>query len=126
MKHKWLIALWTILTLAACSGKTSPSAKVIEGYFKALVAKDTQKAISLSCAAWEQNAQLDADTFANYPAKLDNIACNKSGQKGNFTLVACSGKLSLDYNGEIQEIDLADRVYLTVQEGGEWRMCGYK
>jgi len=126
MKYKWAIALWTILALAACSGKASPSALAIEGYFKALVAKDAQKAISLSCAAWEQNAQLDADTFTNYPAKLDNITCNESGQEGIYTLVSCSGKLSLDYNGEIQEIDLADRMYLTVQEGGEWRMCGYK
>ena len=31
----------------------------------------------------------------------------------------------LNYNGELQEMDLAARQYLARQEGGQWRMCGY-
>ena len=70
--------------------------------------------------------RLDADTFAINPATAENVQCKTAGEDGDATLVSCTGKLVLDYNGEKQEIDLADRTYRVVQEGGEWRMCGYK
>lgn len=116
------------LLLAACAGQAVQNgpAQAVEGYFKALVAKDAQQAVNLSCAAWEDGAQIDADTFAINPATLENISCQEAGLQGEFTLVKCSGSLVLDYNGEKQALDLADQSYLTVQENGEWRMCGYQ
>ena len=113
--------------IATCQkSQGSQASSVVENYFKALVAKDATKAVNLSCSAWEENAQIDADTFAINPATAENIQCKSAGEDGDATLVSCTGKLVLDYNGEKQEINLADRTYRVVQEGGEWRMCGYK
>ncbi|MGB7540034.1 MAG: hypothetical protein WBM17_15950 [Anaerolineales bacterium] len=120
---KW--SLLILLVLASCSGSSNPAA-VVEEYFRALVAKDATKAVTLSCAAWESGARTDVDTFAMYPAELQNIACQDAGVEGNAHRITCTGKAILDYNGEKQEIDLAGRDYTVVQEGGEWRMCGYQ
>jgi hypothetical protein len=108
------------------SDATSGASRVVGDYFKALVAKDANQAVNLSCAGWEEQAQIDADTFAINPATAENIQCKTAGEEGEVTLVSCTGKLVLDYNGEKQEINLAERTYRVVQEGGEWRMCGYK
>lgn len=117
-----------VLLLVACANQPVQDgpALAVEGYFKALVAKDAQQAINISCAAWESGAQIDADTFAINPATLESIACEEAGQDGEFTLVNCAGILVLDYNGEKQAIDLAEQAYLTIQESGAWRMCGYR
>jgi hypothetical protein len=114
------------LIVAACSADSGDPAKTIEEYFTALTEKDAAKAVSLSCAAWEANAQTDADTFAVYPASLENLSCRETGRTGDEADVACTGKMILDYNGDKQEIDLADRAYLAKREGGDWRMCGYQ
>jgi hypothetical protein len=124
-KRIWF-GLIPVLALAACaSGSTGP-AGAVEGYFKALVGKDSAKAISLSCAGWESSAQIDIDTFAVYPATLENLSCKEGSRTGDSADVTCTGKAILDYNGEKQEINLADRTYQARLEGGEWRMCGYK
>ena len=120
---KW--GLIILLLLASCSGSSNPAA-VVEEYFRALVAKDATKAVSLSCAAWESGARTDVDTFAMYPAELQDVVCKDAGAEGNGHRVTCTGKAILDYNGEKQEIDLSGRDYTVVQEGGEWRMCGYQ
>ncbi len=114
-----------LLALVSCAG-SSNAAATVKNYFRALVDKDSTKAVTLSCAAWESGARTDADTFAMYPATLENIACRNTGTEGDYQLVECTGKAVLDYNGEKQEIDLADHVYKTLREGGEWRMCGYQ
>jgi hypothetical protein len=123
MKKRYALVL---LLLAACGGSSNTAASAVENYFRALVDKDATKAVTLSCAAWESGARTDADTFAMYPAALENIACENAGIDGDFQLVECTGKAVLDYNGEKQEINLADRVYKAIREGGEWRMCGYQ
>jgi hypothetical protein len=115
-----------LLLLTACAADSSNPARTIEAYFKALTEKDAAKTVSLSCAAWEASAQTDADTFAVYPATLENVACREMARTGDTAEVSCSGKMVLDYNGDKQEIDLADRAYLAKLEGGEWRMCGYQ
>jgi hypothetical protein len=120
---RWKILL--LFFLAGCAG-SSNAAATVENYFRALVDKDSTKAVTLSCAAWESGAQTDADTFAMYPATLENISCKNAGTEGDYQFVECTGKAILDYNGEKQEIDLADHVYKTLREGGEWRMCGYQ
>jgi hypothetical protein len=125
-RYVLLLALLAFMIVTCQKTQVKGAASVVGDYFKALVAKDANQAVNLSCAAWEQQAQLDADTFAINPAKAQNIQCKTAGKDGDATLVTCTGKLVLDYNGETQEINLADRTYRVVQEGGEWRMCGYK
>ena len=81
---------------------------------------------SLSCAAWEADAKTELNSFGAVTARLEDLSCNEAGKDGNFTLVACTGKIIANYNGEDQTINLADRTYKMVQEGGDWRMCGYR
>jgi len=114
-----------LLVLASCAGSAS-AATTVENYFRALVEKDATKAVTLSCAAWETGALTDVDTFSMYPATLEDIACRNASPDGQYQLVECTGKAVLDYNGEKQEIDLSARAYKVLQEGGEWRMCGYQ
>jgi hypothetical protein len=121
-----LLVLLAFMVVTCQKSQGSDASGVVEEYFKALVNKDGTRAVNLSCAGWEEQAQLDADTFAINPATAENIQCKTSGKDGDATLITCTGKLVLDYNGEKQEIDLADRTYRVVQEGGEWRMCGYQ
>jgi hypothetical protein len=121
-----LLILLAFMVVTCQKSQGSDASSVVGDYFKALVAKDANRAVNLSCAAWEEQAQIDADTFAINPATAENIQCKTAGEEGDATLVACTGKLVLDYNGEKQEINLAGRTYRVVQEGGEWRMCGYK
>lgn len=120
------LVLLALMIVACQKSQGSDASGVVEDYFAALVAKDGNRAVNLSCSAWEEQAQLDADTFAINPATAEDIHCQAAGEDGAATLVSCTGRLVLDYNGEKQEIDLADRSYRVVQESGEWRMCGYK
>ena len=127
-----LLILLAFMIVTCQKSQSSDASSVVADYFKALVAKDANQAVNLSCAAWEEQAQIDADTFAINPATAENIQCKTAGadkdhpEDGDATLVSCTGKLVLDYNGEKQEINLADRTYRVVQESSEWRMCGYK
>lgn len=98
----------------------------VEAYYQALVAKDSERLATLSCADWEDDARTELESFGAVKTSLESMQCEQSGADGELALVACSGKISADYNGEILEINLADRTYLAREEGGEWRMCGYR
>jgi hypothetical protein len=98
----------------------------VEGYLKAVADKDSNQATSFSCAAWESSAQLEVDSFAAVTAKIEGLSCKENGKSGDFSLVSCQGKIVTTYNNENQEITLEGRVYQVIQEGGEWRMCGYQ
>jgi hypothetical protein len=121
-----LLFLFACFALAACQQSQDAPARAVESYFKALIAKDANAVANLACADFEADAQIDLDTFSLNPATLESIACQSGEKSGEFTLVACAGKIIFDYNGEKQEVDLATRTYQTVEEGGEWRMCGYR
>jgi len=114
-----------VLGLAACSSNADPAGAAVQAFWEASV-NAPEKAIALSCAAWEEQAQLEIDTFSLNPAIAENITCQSSGVEGEYTLVVCTGTLVLDYGSEIQKIELADRTNLAIQQGGEWRMCGYR
>jgi hypothetical protein len=116
-----------LLLLAACSGgQSSGPAAAVEAYLNALVSKDSDAVTNGSCAAWEAQARVEYDSFAAVTARLENLACQEGGKSGDFTLVTCTGQIIANYNGEDQAIDLSARTYQTVQEGGDWRMCGYQ
>jgi hypothetical protein len=116
-----------LLILAACSTKSAGSpAGAIEAYNQALVAKNADQLNTLSCKAWEADAKTELDSFSAVNVTLKDQKCQESGKDGDITLVSCTGTISADYNGEIMEINLEDHTYQAVQEGGEWRMCGYR
>jgi hypothetical protein len=122
----FLIAI-ALLALAGCAdGGAGSAADTIEAYNQALVAKDADRLATLSCAAWEAEAITELESFGAVETTLEEMDCQENSQEGETALVSCTGMISADYNGEILEINLADRGYQAVLEGGEWRMCGYR
>ena len=112
--------------VAGCSAGGQGAPAAIEAYLQAVVEKDLNQAINLSCAAWEVDAGLDVDSFEAVEPQLQDMACVEAGTDGDYTLVECSGAIVVTYNDEAQELDLSRQTYRAIQEGGEWRMCGYQ
>ena len=121
-----IIPILLLSFLVGCSGQKNAAVQAVENYLQAMVAKDNTRITSYACAAWESQAQTEADSFAGVSAQLQDVACQVSGTSGSTTLVTCSGKIVASYNGENTDIQLSGRTYKVVQEGGEWRMCGYQ
>jgi ABC-type glycerol-3-phosphate transport system substrate-binding protein len=124
----WLLLLAAgllILALAACSSPASDPAGVVVEYYRALVDGNLDRMKSLSCAAWEENAQLEFDAFAGVETALGDLTCQAAGTDGEYTLVECSGAIEATYGNEVQDFDLGGVSYRVLQEAGEWRMCGY-
>jgi len=124
-----LLALLALAILTACSGApaaANPAAQTVEAYLKAMIGKDSAKLTALSCKAWEPQAQLEMDGFQAVKAELQGLACSAAGTDGAATLVTCKGDIAATYNNEVQKISLERQTYKVQQEGGEWRVCGYK
>jgi hypothetical protein len=121
----FILLAW--LGLSACNtGNSAASAPAaVEGYLQALVAKDENQMINLSCAAWEAQAKQEFNSFSAVELKLENLECQTTGQQGEYTLVSCSGSMIASYGAEDLQIDVAERNYQLIQEGGDWRVCGY-
>ena len=127
------LVLFTLLAastlLAACgaqAGGSSPAVQAVQTYLQALVAKDPAKLANQSCKAWESDATLEMDSFQAVTATLEGVACQETGKDGSTALVNCKGNIVATYNNEKQNLDLSPRTYKVVQEGGEWRVCGYQ
>ncbi len=121
------LALVAMLLVACGStgGEVSGAARNIESYLQARVASDTDQMITLSCAAWEPTARIESTSFKSLKARLDGMTCTATAD-GAAANVTCVGKILTTYNGEDRELNLADKSFRSVQEAGEWRMCGYK
>ncbi len=116
-----------VILISACTAETSKAApSAVIGYLEALVAMDENGMINYSCGSWEEQAHLEFNSFAAVKANLESPNCQVSGKGDGFTLVSCTGKIIANYGAEDLEIDLADRIYKVVEEGGEWRICGYE
>lgn len=130
MKKPWK---WSILAflfiipilLAACTANADGAANAVQNYLQALIDQDRERLSNLSCAAWEADALTELESFTAVSVSLQDMSCQEEGADGEATLVACSGKIVANYGNEVLEIDLSERTYQTVYEGGEWRMCGY-
>jgi hypothetical protein len=116
----------TILLLSACSGQADSATTAVQAYLDGLVNKDADQVINVSCLDWENDAQAEIDAFITVDAILEDVTCQESGSEGDFTLVTCTGNIVFSYGDENQYLGLEGQTYLTLQEGGEWRMCGYK
>jgi hypothetical protein len=114
-----------VLALAACGNQDAP-AQAVEGYVQALVDKDTDSLVNYSCAAWEEDAMTELDSFGAVSATLEDAGCQSTGEDGDATLVTCTGSIVATYNDEQREITLDRQTYRVVYEGGEWRVCGYQ
>lgn len=120
-------AIASSITLIACGGAPAGDpAQRIESYLQARVKGDADRMITLSCAAWEPNARLEATSIQGRSPALDGLTCQVSATEGNTAFVACAGRIITNYDGERREFDLGERQFKVVQEGGEWRMCGYR
>jgi len=127
--HFYLLLLAPVLIIAgACSAQnvSNAPAGVVEAYLQALAARDENRLIGLSCADWEATARQEFNSFSAVSLKLDALACSQTGQEAPYTLVECSGKIIANYGAEDLEIDVAEQIYRVIEEGGEWRMCGYQ
>ncbi len=115
------------LLLSGCGGSASSDApSAVQGYLQALAAKDANKMTNLSCASWEPQARVEYDSFAAVKLTLKDLTCKEAGKDGSASLVTCSGSIIANYGAEELPIDVAGRTYRVVQEGGEWRVCGYQ
>lgn len=115
------------LLLSGCATQgASEAPAAIEAYFQALTSKDANALVNASCAAWEASALQEIRTFDAVAVTLEALQCQEAGKDGETSQVNCSGKIVANYGNEVLEIDLSDRGYLAVAEGGEWRMCGYR
>lgn len=119
-----LIILLAFLT--ACSSNQDKAAQAVEAYFQALQQKDEIGMINRTCAAWEADARTEYNSFAAVDITLNELSCQQSGTSGEITLVDCQGTLVASYGAEDLVLDFSERVFQVKQEGGEWRMCGYK
>ena len=128
MRRFFLILFITIasLALAACASSTDAPAKAVEDYLTALVEKNADRLSTLSCAAWEEDALIELDSFQAVTARLEGLACEQTGTDGDIALVLCNGRIIASYNEEDQELDLSVRTYQVTQEGGDWLVCGVR
>jgi hypothetical protein len=127
MRRALFILILATLLLTACGGAQSSGAPAaVQGYLQALVSKDSATLSSLSCADWESSATMEMDSFQAVTAVLEGVSCKEVGSDGDAKLVNCQGAIVATYNDEKQNLDLSPRTYKVVQEGGEWRVCGYK
>jgi hypothetical protein len=128
-KFKTVIGLFTIALLSACAGASSgqAAAAAVQSYWQAMVDRDLNKVVELSCAAWEPQARTEFNSFSAVKLKLENVACQApAGVSGPSVQVTCTGDILANYGAEDLTIDIANRTYQAVNEGGQWRMCGYQ
>lgn len=121
-----MLFLWSLLLSAllyACGPSGSPQAAV-SGYLQDMVAGDVVRAVNHVCADWEESAHIDTASFSGVEARIEDLSCRVEEELQELRFVVCQGKIIATYQGEDQEIQLADRVFRVEVEGGEWRVCG--
>ncbi|KAF0107336.1 MAG: hypothetical protein FD146_1814 [Anaerolineaceae bacterium] len=111
--------------LSAC-GTASGPVRAVEDYLGALVSKDINRLVVLSCADWAQSAADEMNSFQAVTIRLEGLSCAEAGTDGAYTLVDCQGNIVVSYDGEDQAIDLSLRTYQVVEQGGEYLVCGYR
>jgi hypothetical protein len=130
-KNRFLAFSITILLLSAllvgCTSQVGPNdgaAKAVETYIQALADKNADQMIATSCAAWEEQAQLELDAFVGVQTRVENMACQVTGTEGEATLVSCTGQIVATYGAEDRNFPLDTTPFKVMEEGGEWRVCG--
>lgn len=122
--RRYLLGILLLSLLIAACAKEGSATSAIQDYLKAKVSSDAGKLTALSCKAWEAGAKKDASSFESVKAELRDLACSEAGKDGDFTLVACTGQIVVEYDGETRSFDVGGTTYLATREDGEWKMCG--
>jgi len=126
-RQRFLCVILIIFIVSGCSSTNASGAPAaVEDYYQALVEKDQNKMISLSCALWESDTRLMFGSFEAVDLTLEDLSCQVDAMDGENTLVSCTGSLIASYGAEDLVIDIAERNIIVVEEGGEWRICGYQ
>ena len=122
-----LINAFLLLILAGCSGGTGTdgAAVAIETYFQALVDRDLNGINNIVCLAWEEQANLEFDSFSAVTTKVEGLDCQITSTEGDYAVIECQGTIIANYGGEDQEFQLQGNRYQSFFEDGQWRMCGY-
>jgi hypothetical protein len=120
-----ILALFFILAACSAASPVNSPASAVESYLQSLVKRNLNGAVNASCAAWEEQARIEYNSFEAVKLELQGVQCKEIGQDSPYTLVACTGTIVANYGNEDLQIDVADRSYQVIQEGGEWKMCGY-
>ena len=119
-----LIAMF--LTGCSSAGNSDPAARAVERYLQSLAGRDLNQMITNACTAWEAQARQEYDSFAAVSLELNEVSCKSTGQEQAYTLVDCTGSIIANYGNEDLQIDVADQTFRVIQEGGDWRVCGYQ
>ena len=120
-----VITALLVIGLSACVSADAPADTIVL-YHEALVDKDQERLINLSCTDWESQALQDLDSFVSVETTLVDMICQTVSEEGDTALVTCEGAISATYDGEATEFPLSGRTYVVVKQAGEWRMCGYE
>lgn len=122
-----LLNAFLLLILAGCSSGTGidGATVAVEAYFQALADRDINGINNIVCLAWEEQSNLEFDSFSAVTAKVEGLDCQVTSTEGDYAVVECQGTIVANYGGEYQEFQLQDNRYQTLFEDGEWRMCGY-
>jgi len=126
MGHKkilFTVIIFSALILLSACAASGPD-KAVAAFWQALVAKDAAQVSSLSCAAYEPEAQTTLESFNAVETKLKDLSCSVVSQQGDTASVSCTGSIIATYGAEDMTIDLSARTYTAKKEGGDWRMCG--
>ena len=126
MGHKkilLIVIIFSALILISACAASGPD-QAVAAFWQALVGKDSAQVSSLSCAAYEPEAQTTLESFNAVETKLKDLSCSVLSQEGDTASVLCSGSIIATYGSEDMTIDLAARTYTAKKEGGDWRMCG--
>lgn len=119
---KIILGIILAMMLFACADDGDPTETVTE-FLEKRVAGDANALGQLACADWEGEAPLQAESFASLDAAFTDLTCENDGESGDYTLVRCQGEIEITYTGE-QRQQAIEIVYQTIQEDGEWRVCG--
>ncbi len=120
MLKRLLLLLVLILILAGCAN--SVPAQVVEQYLQARITSDVDQLRSLSCAEWESQVILEANSFQGRDAELRDMSCTADEPNGDEAIVHCTGTIIVVYEGEENEFPLTN--YRVMLEDEEWKMCG--
>jgi len=123
-KTIFIASFLLLLALSACTGTKDAPAQTVELYYQALVEKDQNTLVNLSCSEYEATALMTLDSFGNVDASLVDVTCQTVEEESTRAIVTCDGAISATYDGESREFPLTGQNYIVIQEGGEWRMCG--
>lgn len=125
---KFILASLFVLTLAiflsGCS-QSSGAVQAVDSYYKAILSQNADQLKAVTCADFQEQAQVELDSFQGVKMELQGYSCKENGKDGEATLVKCDGKIVATYGSDSMDFPLSDRVHQVVNDGGNWKVCGY-